>query len=154
MMWLGIALWWLIWVSVSPALAQLYRWTDDTGKNYITDNPAIIPPAYRERARSSTSEADIHTDLIQAASKGNAAQVRNLLAKGADVAAKNWLGITALIGAAVNGHTAIVEVLLAQGADLEARDDEGKTALMWAAAEGNIDTAEVLLAKGADVNAK
>ena len=57
MMWLWIALWWLIWVSVSPALAQLYRWRDDTGKSHITDNPATIPPAYRERARSSTSEA-------------------------------------------------------------------------------------------------
>jgi hypothetical protein len=52
-----IALWWLVWVSVSPALAQLYRWTDDAGKIHITDNPATIPPAYRERARSSTSEA-------------------------------------------------------------------------------------------------
>ena len=52
-----IALWWLICVSVSPALAQLYRWTDDAGKIHITDNPATIPPAYRERARSSTSEA-------------------------------------------------------------------------------------------------
>ena len=52
-----IALWWLICVSVSPALAQLYRWTDDAGKIHITDNPATIPPVYRERARSSTSEA-------------------------------------------------------------------------------------------------
>src|SRR5262245_24677767 len=57
MMWLWIALWWLIWVSVSPALGQLYRWTDDAGKVYITDNPATIPPAYRERVRSSTSDA-------------------------------------------------------------------------------------------------
>ena len=57
MMWLWIALWWLLWVSISPALAQLYRWTDDAGKSHITDNPATIPPAYRERARSSTSEA-------------------------------------------------------------------------------------------------
>jgi len=56
-MWLWIALWWLLWVSVSPALAQLYRWTDDAGKIHITDNPATIPPAYRDRARSSTSEA-------------------------------------------------------------------------------------------------
>ena len=47
---LWIALWWLIWVSVSPALAQLYRWTDNAGKIHITDNPATIPPAYRDRA--------------------------------------------------------------------------------------------------------
>jgi len=59
----SIALWWLIWVSVSPALAQLYPWTDDAGKIHITDNPATIPPAYRDRARSSTSEAPA-TDTI------------------------------------------------------------------------------------------
>ena len=52
-----IALGWLLWVSVSPALAQLYRWTDNTGKVHITDNPATIPPAYRDRARSAPSEA-------------------------------------------------------------------------------------------------
>src|SRR5215475_364781 len=53
MMGLWIALIWLIWVSVSPALAEIYRWTDDAGKVHLTDNPDTIPPAYRARARSS-----------------------------------------------------------------------------------------------------
>ena len=48
---LWIALVWLIWVSVSPALAEVYRWTDDAGKVHLTDNPDTIPPAYRARAR-------------------------------------------------------------------------------------------------------
>jgi hypothetical protein len=55
MMWLWIVLVWLFWASVSPALAELYRWTDATGKVHITDNLATIPPAYRERARASGS---------------------------------------------------------------------------------------------------
>ena len=55
MMRLWIALVWLIWVSVSPALAEIYRWTDDAGKVHLTDNPDTIPPAYRTRARSSGS---------------------------------------------------------------------------------------------------
>ena len=55
MMWLWIGLVWLIWASVSPVLAELYRWTDATGKVHITDNLATIPPAYRERARASGS---------------------------------------------------------------------------------------------------
>src|SRR5262245_57753884 len=65
MMRFWITLWWLIWVSVAPALAQLYRWTDDAGRIHITDNPATIPPAYRDRAHSSTSEvptADTNAD--------------------------------------------------------------------------------------------
>ena len=39
MMGLWIALVWLMWVSVSPALAEVYRWTDDAGKVHLTDNP-------------------------------------------------------------------------------------------------------------------
>ena len=52
---LWIALVWFIWVSVSPALAEVYRWTDNAGKVHLTDNPDTIPPAYRARARSSGS---------------------------------------------------------------------------------------------------
>jgi hypothetical protein len=47
MMGLWIALVWLIWGSVSPALAEVYRWTDNAGKIHLTDNPDTIPPAYR-----------------------------------------------------------------------------------------------------------
>jgi len=55
MMGLWIAFIWLIWVSASPALAEVYRWTDDAGKIHLTDNPDTIPPAYRARARASGS---------------------------------------------------------------------------------------------------
>ena len=53
MMGLWIACVWLIWISVSPALAEVYRWTDNAGKTHLTDNPDTIPPAYRARARAS-----------------------------------------------------------------------------------------------------
>jgi uncharacterized protein DUF4124 len=56
MMELWIALVWLMWVSVSPALAEIYRWTDNAGKVHLTDNPDTIPPAYRARARTSGSD--------------------------------------------------------------------------------------------------
>ena len=36
---------------VSPAWAQLYRWTDAAGTVYYTTDLATIPPAYRDRAR-------------------------------------------------------------------------------------------------------
>jgi hypothetical protein len=35
----------------SPALAQLYRWTDASGTVYYTTELATIPPAYRDGAR-------------------------------------------------------------------------------------------------------
>ena len=53
---LWIALVWLIWVSVSPALAEVYRWTDEAGKIHLTDNLDTIPPAYRARARASGAD--------------------------------------------------------------------------------------------------
>jgi hypothetical protein len=55
MMGLWIACIWLIWVSTSPALAEVYRWTDNAGKIHLTDNPDTIPLAYRTRARASGS---------------------------------------------------------------------------------------------------
>jgi hypothetical protein len=36
---------------VSPAWAQLYRWTDAAGTVYYTSDLATIPPAYRDGAR-------------------------------------------------------------------------------------------------------
>src|SRR5919202_1780428 len=65
---LWIALVWLIWVSVSPALAEVYRWTDDAGKIHLTDNPDSIPPAYRARARASGSgtPATAETPAVEA----------------------------------------------------------------------------------------
>ncbi len=36
---------------VSPAWAQLYRWTDAAGTIYYTTDLATIPPAYRDSAR-------------------------------------------------------------------------------------------------------
>src|SRR5919109_5138803 len=56
MMGLWIVFVWLIWISVSPALAEVYRWTDKAGKIHLTDNPDTIPPAYRARAGVSGSE--------------------------------------------------------------------------------------------------
>jgi uncharacterized protein len=80
---------------------------------------------------------DINVDLIEAAAKGEITRVKNLLAKGADVNAREQQGRTALMEAAAKGQTASVEVLLAKGADIHARDQDGMTALMWAEKKGD-----------------
>jgi len=68
MMGLWIALIWLIWVSISPALAEIYRWTDDAGIIHFTNDPGTIPPAYRARAHASESDtpADDETSTVDA----------------------------------------------------------------------------------------
>ena len=47
----GLAALAIIITLVSPAFAQLYRWTDAAGTVYYTTELATIPPAYRDSAR-------------------------------------------------------------------------------------------------------
>ncbi|NDH10052.1 MAG: ankyrin repeat domain-containing protein, partial [Gammaproteobacteria bacterium] len=82
------------------------------------------------------------------------AVVRDLLASGADVNAKNSHGITALMFAARVEHVAVVRDLLASGADVNAKDSHGSTALMHAASAEHVEVVRLLIEKGANVNAQ
>src|ERR1051326_2753350 len=93
-------------------------------------------------------------DLLIAAEKGDASALQDLLAKGADVNARDVRGKTVLMMAAESGHSAIVETLLARGANVNANDASGGTALMAAAEGGHAAIVDALLAKGADTNSK
>jgi len=91
-------------------------------------------------------------ELHDAVRKGDLAAVKTLLAKGADINAKEEaLGGTPLYWAAMCNQLNIVKVLLAKGADINARDLLGGTPLHVA---NQVNIAEVLLANGADINAK
>jgi ankyrin repeat protein len=96
------------------------------------------------------------TALIAAAMyKGNAETVRELLAGGANIEARDMEGATALMQASTKGNVEVVKALLAGGADVNAKSSQGETsALMMAAGNGRLETTRVLLASGADVNAK
>jgi ankyrin repeat protein len=99
--------------------------------------------------------------LLQAAAKGDIAQVKSLLSKGADVNAKDDYGRTLLHCAAVKGHKNIVEFLLTKGARIDPRDNAERTPLHYAAGAGwiygviggDIGIAKSLLNKGANINA-
>lgn len=93
-------------------------------------------------------------DLIGAAKRGDVAAVQALLAKGANVNAKDNYGDTALMEASAKGHREVVQVLLDKGADVNAKTYRGHTALMPASNEGHREVVQALLDKGADVNAK
>ena len=58
--------------------------------------------------------------------------VQLCLDKGADVNAKNSMGVTAVIGAANRGSDDILEFLVKKGARLDIKDKEGRTPLVWA----------------------
>jgi cytohesin len=85
---------------------------------------------------------------------GHIEAVKQHLAAGADVNAKDDGESTPLHNAASEGHKEIAELLIDKGADVNAKDDGESTPLHNTSLEGYKETAELLIAKGADVNAK
>ena len=93
--------------------------------------------------------------IHQAAEEGNFEAVKQHLAAGTDVNAKNEddYGLTPLYYATGEGHKEIAELLIAEGADVNMKDDNGGTPLHYAASFGHKEASELLIANGADLNA-
>jgi ankyrin repeat protein len=92
------------------------------------------------------------TPLILAAYWASAAEVKELLARGADPNARNDNGVAALIPATDNLETG--RLLVEAGANVNARTEAGDSALMVAARRaGATPVAAYLLSKGADAGA-
>ena len=90
---------------------------------------------------------------MTAARTGKVDAVRVLLARGADVHAKEpRRGQTALMWAAAEGHVAVIEELIKAGADFRTPLDSGFTPLMFAVRQGHIAAVKALLKAGVDVN--
>ena len=81
-------------------------------------------------------------------------KVGELLAKGADVKARDENGTTTLMIASAKGYCEVVRQLLDKSADVRAQDKDGATALMHASAAGHSEVVGQLLDKGADVHAQ
>jgi hypothetical protein len=82
------------------------------------------------------------------------ADVKRLLAEGADVNARDQSGESALLLAVLNCSEGLVRSLLEAGAEVNVIGSEGETPLIRAAARGKTEVVRLLLAYGADVNAK
>ena len=88
--------------------------------------------------------------IHDAAEDGNIEVVKQHLAAGTDVNAKNDSGVTPLHRAAYYGHKEIVVLLIAKGADVNVKNDVGYTPL-----DGNHpDTADLLRKHGGKTGAE
>ncbi|MEW6347427.1 MAG: ankyrin repeat domain-containing protein [Thermodesulfobacteriota bacterium] len=87
--------------------------------------------------------------LLEAAAKGDAAKVKELLDKGADVnATHEKTGATALILASLKGHAAVVKLLLERNADVDIRSARGVSAMMAASLDAKNDEIQKMLIAG------
>ena len=82
--------------------------------------------------------------LRKAANEGNIEAVKQHLADGADVHAKDKHGWTPLQRAAWFGRKEVAELLIAKGADVNAKDEDGETPLDWAIEKNHTETADLL----------
>jgi uncharacterized protein len=94
------------------------------------------------------------TELMLAATQGNASQVNSLIENNEAFDARDAKGATALMHAAYAGHAAIVKILASRGADIQIQDRMGWSPLRHAAHNGHAAVARFLIDRGADVDAK
>jgi ankyrin repeat protein len=97
-------------------------------------------------------DPDGTTPLHWAVYRNDAAEVKRLIAAGADVNAHNDYNATPLSEAAVTGNVEVIRRLLAAGANVNATNADGQTPLMVLARSSNVEAAKLLLDRGADVN--
>jgi ankyrin repeat protein len=109
-------------------------------------------------AQAPVAGTDLHVAaaVCNAAGIGDVAEVRRLVAAGADVNQQAWwhAGARPLHLAAGEGQVEMVQVLVEElGADKESTADGGRTALHTAAYLNQVETAKMLCSLGADKEA-
>ena len=94
----------------------------------------------------------LDTALVEAAARGDAAEVRRLLRAGASVAATDREGRTALIAAAYGDHLEVGRLLIQAGADVNVQDNTRQSAYLIPTADGSLEFLRLTLRAGADVH--
>lgn len=93
----------------------------------------------------------LERELHIMASKGDAAAILGLLAKGASIDARDDSGRTALLLAAHANQVEAAKVLIEAGADVNAKDAINDSPYLYAGARGHLEILRMTLAHGADL---
>ena len=126
------------------------RVTEETG---VTRFAIPTPPDDQaaEQAAQHGEVTPLHKALnVDFSGKADAAEVRRLIAAGADVNAKDPSGKTPLFLAAAIGDVELLQLLLDHGATVDNRNRRFETALFIAAKNGHAPAVDLLLKHGAD----
>lgn len=140
----------------------LDRGADVKARNKSDATPLIYGAYSFEKARllvdkgsdvNAKSASGMTPLLIAVSVHGNAATVRYLIEKGADVKVEGPNGADALQTAALKGDLETIRLLLQRGADPKRADQAGFTALLNAFSFTDAERARILIDAGSDVNA-
>ncbi len=88
--------------------------------------------------------------LIQAAERGDAKTVLELIGKGADLDAKDSRGRTPIMAATHGNRVETVKALIDAGANINLQDDRKDNPFLYAGAEGQLEILKLLIEAGAD----
>jgi ankyrin repeat protein len=113
-----------------------------------------MPPARAgtRPALSTESQARLDQELIAAAKANNVPLVRDLIARGGNVNAKDALQDSAFLYAGAEGFNEVLRLTLAAGADAASTNRYGGTALIPASEHGHVETVQILIDAGVPVN--
>lgn len=134
-----------VWASVAVLLVTVWAVVPAAGAHVSALDQRVASVGQRV--------ASPDAPVADAARRGDAMAVRELLAEGAEVNAAHGDGMTGLHWAAFNGDAETAGLLVASGAELEVRTRLGAhRPLHVAAKEGHGDVVALLLKAGADVS--
>jgi uncharacterized protein len=105
---------------------------------------ALCPPLL-------AAENTMVTQLHKAAAANDIAAIKTLLAKGADIDARDTNGATALLVATHGNKVNAARALIEAGADVNAKDDISDSPYLYAGARGHLEILKLTLAHGADL---
>lgn len=89
-------------------------------------------------------------NLIQAAERGDAALIQQLLRDGEDINGRDARGRTPIMAATHGNKPAIVKILIQAGADINLQDEIKDNPFLYAGAEGLLDVLKLLIDAGAN----
>lgn len=119
--------------------------------------PESVPTPSTQKQHDVASKASevitAESPLAKAATRGNIAEVKELLDKGANPNVFDALGRTPLHMAVFYNHPKTTALLIARGADVNAKDRIGMTPLHAAVLVGSTQEVDLLLANKAEIDA-